>query len=294
MRSPAAAGQPWPTSATGLLAVLGDPVRHSLSPTMHNAALAHAGIDAAYLALPTPPSALGSVVAGLAATGALGVNVTVPHKVAVVDHCDALTDEARLIGAVNTLVLDDGRVTGDNTDASGLARALVEEAGLRPGARWVLLGTGGAARAAAVAAARLEADLLVVGRRPEAAAELADLARRAGAGDARSCGLDDAELAGAVGGADLLCNATPLGMDGERLPAAFHRLTAGQIAYDLVYRPPDTPFVVDAAAAGADAHHGLSMLVGQAADALERWGLGPAPVEVMRAAAEAALWPADG
>ena len=282
---PARGPGPWPVANTRGLAVLGWPVAHSLSPVMHNAALAAMGLDLAYLALPVPPDRLRDVVEALGTVGFLGANVTVPHKQAVMDCCDRLTSEAEAIGAVNTLRWDDdGALEGHNTDAIGLERALDEvDAGRGPA---VLLGTGGAARAAIVALVRRGADVLVVGRRPEAAAELADLGRSVAGTEVASAGLDDATVGEWVAAADLVVNATPLGMGREALPDAFMHLEAGQTAYDLVYAPPDTPFLQAASASGAAAHHGLSMLVHQAAAALEHWVGVEVPVELMRGAAE--------
>ena len=290
---------PWPTGSTRGLAVLGWPVRHSLSPVMHNAALAASGFDLTYLALPTPPEQLPVVVEAMGAMGFVGANVTVPHKQTVMSLCDTLTDEARLVGAVNTLTWRDGVLEGHNTDAIGLQRAL-DEVGA-PSGTAATLGTGGAARAAVVALVRRGMHVLLVGRRPEAVDELAamgqELAEQAPGRRVLSPGvvgvtLDDPEperVAGDVRGADLLVNATPLGMQGEDLHPWFMAPRADQVAYDLVYSPPDTPFLRAAAAVGAPAHHGLSMLVHQAAVAYEHWLGTPAPVTRMREAAETAL-----
>ena len=236
------------------------------------------------------PDRLGEVVGALGAVGCVGANVTVPHKQAVVAHCDRLTDEARTIGAVNTLTWTEHGLEGHNTDAVGLHRAL-DEVGAGRGPA-VLLGTGGAARAAVVALVRRGADVLVVGRRPAAAADVAALGASV-AGDGgpavTAMGLDADTLGERVAAAELVVNATPLGMQREALPAPFMALSPAQTAYDLVYAPPDTPFLQAAEAAGAAAHHGLSMLVHQAAVALERWTGRDAPVDVMRRAAETAL-----
>ena len=273
---------------TRLLAVLGWPVAHSLSPTIHNAALAASDRDAVYVALPVPPDDLAGVVAALRAVDAVGVNVTVPHKQAVMEACARVSDEARAIGAVNTLVPVEDGWEGDNTDAVGLQRAL-EPLATSPD-RAVLLGTGGAARAGAVALARLGAEVSVVGRRPDAAAELAGLAREHGGAEAAAVDLaDDHAVRDVVAAADVVVNATPLGMGGESLPGPFHQVASGQVAYDMVYRPAVTPFLAAASRAGAVAENGLGMLVGQAAAAWERW-FGVAPdTEVMRTAARAAL-----
>lgn len=281
---------PWPTAHTRPVALLGWPVRHSLSPVMHNAAFREQRLDLVYLAFPTPSGQLAEVVRMLGVVGAVGANVTVPHKVAVIDTCDVLTDEARLVGAVNTLAWTTEGLLGDNTDATGLADAMAADDAAAADDEVVLLGTGGAARAAAVATGRLRCRLTVVGRRAEQAAELAEVAARAGAAASVALHLDDqAAVGGAVESARTVVNATPLGMDGEQLPPPFTTLTADQVAYDLVYTPPETPFLQAAKARGAEAHHGLGMLVGQAAASYRRWTGQDAPVATMSAAAVAAL-----
>lgn len=285
-----AQGAAWPTATTRLVALLGWPARHSLSPQMHNAAFAEHALDVVYLALPTPPEALAGVVEALGVSGALGANVTVPHKQHVVAACDHLTDEARLIGAVNTLSWTVDGLLGDNTDAAGLRDALTADVAVAAGDRFVLLGTGGAARAAAVAIGRLQGRVTVAGRRRGAADGLAELATAAGASEVGVVDVTEtAALASAVSAARVVMNATPLGMAGERLPEPFHRLAAGQVAYDLVYEPSQTPFLTDAAAAGAGAHHGLGMLVGQAGASYAVWTGQPAPLATMSAVATAAL-----
>lgn len=280
----------WPGSATRPVALLGWPVRHSLSPAMHNAAFRELELDLVYLALPTPPAALGTVVAALGAVEAAGANVTVPHKEAVLARCDELTAEAELVGAVNTLCWTPDGLLGDNTDAVGLEQVLGGDLGLAVPTSAVLLGTGGAARAAVVALGRLGDPVTVVGRRPEAAQRLADLAAAAGSPETDAVDLADIDwVRSAVRGARLVMNATPLGMAGELLPDPFHELTGDQMAYDLVYNPPETPFLRDARARGAEAHHGLGMLVAQAAASFRRWTGQDAPTATMSAVAMAAL-----
>lgn len=283
-------GAPWPTAATRPVVLLGWPARHSRSPQMHNAAFAEQGLELVYLALEVPPQRLAATVEVLGAVGAVGANVTVPHKAAVVALCDHLTDEAALIGAVNTLTWTTDGLLGDNTDAVGLQEALTDDVSVPRGDRMVLLGTGGAARAVAVAAGRLQVELTVMGRRADAALDVAELARRAGAPSAIAVDLAEQDaVAAAVAAAHLVLNATPLGMQGERLPDPFHDLRAGQVAYDLIYDPPQTPFLRSAADAGADAHHGIGMLVGQAAASYRRWTGRSAPLGAMSAAAVAAV-----
>lgn len=279
----------WPTASTRLVVLLGWPARHSLSPQLHNAAFRAQGLDLVYLAVPTPADHVRAVVAALGAMDVVGANVTVPHKRTVVGLCDELTEEAQLIGAVNTLHWSPAGLVGDNSDASGLVAALRDEVGPAPGERWVLLGTGGAARAAAVAIGRTEGVLSVAGRRPEAAEEVADLAVRAGAVGAEVVAAEDPQrLSDVVAAARTIVNATPLGMHGEPLPEPLMTLAPGQVAYDLVYGTA-TPFLVAAREHGAAAHDGLGMLLGQAAVSYERWTDRPAPREVMAAAARRAL-----
>jgi shikimate dehydrogenase len=235
-----------------------------------------------YVVLPCTPDDLPGVVSTLRAVDAVGANVTVPHKSAVVDLCDGVTDEAALVGAVNTLLVDDGALIGDNTDAAGLRAAWQEAFGLDRISSVAVLGTGGAARAVAVAAARIGARLTVVGRRADAAASLASLAERAGAAQVAGVAVGSPAASRAVEEASLVVNATPLGMRGEPLPDPFMQLDPTQIAYDLVYEPPDTPFLGAADARGASAHNGLGMLLHQAALAFRLWTGKEPPLTVMR------------
>lgn len=278
-----------PGATTRLAAVVGWPVSHSASPAIMNAAFAVTGVDAVHVALAVAPEDLGTVVAALRAVGALGANVTVPHKVTVMAHCDRLTDEARLVGAVNLLTVTEGEVVGDNGDAIGLAAALASDVGDLVGELAVVVGTGGAARAALVALSRAGAVVSVAGRRSDAAHELVALAAAPG----RALDLADTPgLAEEVARARLVVNATTLGLRDEPLPAACHALGPEQVAYDLVYRPNPTPFLAAARSAGAAAFDGTGMLVAQAAVAFERWTGRDAPTEVMRRAVPRSAPPA--
>lgn len=265
------------TARTRVACLLGHPVAHSASPQIHTAAFAAAGVDAVYVAFDVSPEDLPAAVAGLRRLGILGANVTVPHKRAVLALVDARTPEAAAVGAANTLVLDGGALTADNTDAPGLRTVLERDVGLRPGDAAVIFGAGGAARAAAVALGRLGARVRVEARRAAAARAVSEVAEAAGA------------TTGAAGAPRLVVNATPLGLHGEALPDRFMRLSEDQVALDLVYRRGSTPFLHAARRAGAGAHDGLGMLVAQAAWSFERWTGLPAPVENMARAARAAL-----
>ncbi|MEM6783385.1 MAG: shikimate dehydrogenase [Bacteroidota bacterium] len=266
-----------PTAHTRLALLLGDPVAHSRSPAIHNAAFRALGIDAVYLASRVAPDDLGDAVAGLRALGVLGANVTIPHKQAILPHLDALTPVAEAIGAVNTVVPQpDGTLLGTNTDAAGFFEPLRPHTRQLNGAEAVVFGAGGAARAvvyALLTEVRL-ARLTLVARAPAKATALADDFAQL---DPRRllAVLSNDDASAAVQGATLLVNATPLGMHGAyeaETPwphaADFH---AGQIAYDLVYTPAETRFLREAAARGATPLGGMAMLIGQAAEAFRLW-----------------------
>ena len=268
-----------PSAATRLVALLGHPVGHSISPQIHNAAFAATGIDAVYVALDVAPQRIDAAVDALEAMGFLGANVTVPHKRAVYLRIPRRSDDAERSGAANTVYWSDGALSVDNTDVEALRRVLATDVGLSAGEGVVLLGTGGAARAAAVALGHFGATVEVVGRRPDAVNEIRAVATAADAVSAE------------VAEPRLVINATPLGLHGEALPDRFLALGAGQVALDLVYGASATPFVAAARASGATALDGRGMLVHQAAAAFERWTGTRAPLPVMAAAAQRALDP---
>ncbi len=271
------------TATTRLLVLLGHPVAHSVSPAMHNAAIAAAGLDLAYVAADVATGHVPTAIAGLAALGAVGANVTLPHKRAAMAACATVSDDARAVGAVNTLTFagPDAAPAGDNTDVAGFLAGLGE----RAVSRAVVLGAGGAARAVVVALKRRDVAVTLVVRDPARAVGVAALA--AGP-SADVVAVDAADLSEHVAAADLVVNATPLGWHGEHLPGAFHDLRAGQVAHDLNYAADESPFLVDAQRAGATTIDGLAMVVGQAASSFRTWtGVEP-DVAAMAAAARAA------
>ena len=277
-------GEPRIGGATRVAAVLGWPVAHSLSPVIHNAAFAALEMDWTYVALPVEPGAVPAAVAGLQALGFAGANVTMPHKEAVAEVMDELTEDAARLRAVNTIEVAGGRLIGHNTDAPGFARFLEDDAGFDPaGKTAVLFGAGGAARACALAGARAGLTRIAVAlREPARAAPLAD------ALDGFETEVEAIAFGHAAGAsADLVINATPLGAHGEGLPLP--KLGADALFVDLLYRPAMTPAQQAAKAAGAQAVGGLGLLLHQAALAFELWTGRPAPLEVMSAAAVAAL-----
>lgn len=276
---------PVPTNPR-LVALLGWPVAHSVSPHLHNASFREHGLDLVYVAVPCHPERLAATVATLGEIGTIGANVTVPHKQAVVALCDGVTDEAELVGAVNTLHWTPDGLVGDNTDAVGLGAVIRDDLATSAGDRVVVLGTGGAARAVAVAFGRVGAALTVVGRRADAAQSVAELGDRAGATSADAVDLEQtAWVEAAVADAEVVVNATPLGLDGEQLPAPFTRVGGGQRALDLIYNPVETPWLAAARGNGAEPHHGLGMLIGQAAAAYRTWTGREAPTGTMSAVA---------
>lgn len=270
------------TGRTALYGVIGHPVAHSRSPEMQNAAFAKAGIDASYVALPVAPEDVAEAVSGALALGFGGLNVTVPHKQAVLPLCVALDPAAREVGAVNVLRRAAGGWEGFNTDAPALA-ALLDAAGVGRGARALLLGAGGAARAAAWALARSGAALRIAARRSDAAVDLAaEFAEVSlpGAPAPRPASWED--LADEAKAADVVVNGTPIGLAGhaEAVPGlAFRR---GQVAADFVYG--DTAFARAARKAGARLVTGEQILVRQGALAFTLWTGRPAPEAVMAAA----------
>ena len=278
-------------TAPRLVGVLGWPVGHSLSPAMHNAALRALKLDWRYLLLPVHPDQIADAVRGLRALGFSGANVTIPHKVAVYGLMDELTPEALAVGAVNTIIIRDGRFIGHNTDAYGFLTALTA-AGYAPAERAALvLGAGGAARSVVFALARAGAHVAVYNRTQERAQALAaGLAPHLPGADVQIVAV--AGLAAALRSADLVVNTTSVGMTGgppgSPLPTGA-QLRAGATVYDLIYTPRLTPFLRQARACGAQTIGGLGMLVHQGAQALTLWTGREAPVDVMERAARRAL-----
>ena len=267
---------------TRLFAVLGHPVSHSLSPAMHQAAFRALKLDAVYTAVDTPPASLRPILKALALAGVDGLNVTVPLKEAVIPLLDRVEMRARAIGAVNTIVIRGRRTTGHNTDGAGLLQAL-RELGWRPRAgEAVLLGAGGASRAAAWELSRIRGlRLTIANRRPERARGLAQWLRRQRPG-AR---VEAVPLRRApVRTAQLLINATTLGMKpSDPLPIDPSKLQRGAVVYDLVYHR-QTRLVNAARRRGCVAANGLSMLLYQGAESFRLWTGRRPPLDAMRRA----------
>ncbi len=263
--------------STRVLAVVGHPVAHSLSPEMHNAACSALGLDAVYVAVDADPSALPHVLRGFEAVGISG-NLTVPHKIQAADLLFRKTDIANDLGAVNTFWLEGNRLVGDNTDVGGVLDALDHLDAPDP---WLVAGTGGTARAVAAAARDASATLLVQSRDARRAADFAAWARGIGA-DAHE---DDGRQVGTA------INATPLGLQpGDPLPITADRADGCTAALDLVYAKGETQWCTELRARGATVADGRAVLVAQGIRAFNRFFPDvEAPREVMKAAVERAL-----
>lgn len=275
------------------LGLLGYPLAHSISPAFQQAALDHLGIDARYEAWSVPPEGLAAKVARLRYPDALGANVTVPHKEAVIPLLDSLDGWARAVGAVNTIVKRNGGLQGYNTDGYGFLQGLHELFFNPSGARVLLLGAGGAARAVALALAEQKVASIAIANRTlqraeRLARELGGRVPHAGALPLEGGALREAALA-----SDLIVNCTAVGMrhtpdEGETLLTA-DSIPPQAVVYDLVYNPVETPFLREAKRAGARTIGGLTMLVYQGAASFTLWTGREAPVEVMMRAARSAL-----
>ncbi|MGL5058919.1 MAG: shikimate dehydrogenase [Microcoleus sp.] len=283
---------------TKLLGVIGYPIAHSLSPAMHNAAIANLGVDFVYLALPVKPEDLKTAIAGFSAIELRGFSITIPHKQAILPLLAEISPIARAIGAVNTVYMTDKGWCGTNTYAEGFLAPLLASTPPTPpyqgGAQdkvAVILGNGGAARAVVAGCAQLGcAEIHVVGRSEQKLTEFQQswVDSPLPVKNLQVHSWDN--LPALISQADLLVNTTPVGMypHGEKSPVdvrTIDRISPGAIAYDLIYNPSPTQFLKDASARGAIAIDGLEMLVQQGAAALKIWlDRESVPVDVMRQA----------
>jgi shikimate dehydrogenase len=266
--------------STRKVGVIGWPIEHTLSPVIHNAAFVALGMDWVYVPLPVATARLPAALDGLGALGFAGADVTMPHKTRSAELVSDLSHDARLLHAVNTIVVGTDGLAGHNTDALGFERFLREDAGFDPSGRAALLfGAGGGARACALALSRSGlAELSVAVREPSRGEDLR--ATLEGSGTAlRVVSIDD--VSGAH--ADLIVNATPLGVHGERLPLP--SLVPGVVGVDLLYRPSATPFQAEIREGGGSVFGGLGLLLHQAAISFELWTGQTPPLSVMSAAA---------
>ncbi|MGN7414160.1 shikimate dehydrogenase [Paenibacillus sp. SAF-068] len=269
-----------------LLGVMGDPIAHSKSPAMHNAALLAAGVNGMYMPLHVHPDQLEAAVRGIVALGYRGVNVTIPHKEQVMQYLDVLDESARLIGAVNTIVNEGGTLTGYNTDGIGYVRSLKEEAVPElAGKHIAVLGAGGAARGVIYALALEKPERIhILNRTADRAIALASDLRGHGLGEISGSGMED--VATVLATADIVINTTSAGMHPhvDDVPVDPSLIREGAAVSDLIYNPLETRLLRESRMRGCTVHGGLGMFVYQGAVAFEHWLSIPAPVETMRRA----------
>ncbi|TAK07972.1 MAG: shikimate dehydrogenase [Candidatus Manganitrophaceae bacterium] len=281
------------TGQTKLFGIFGHPVAHTLSPFMHNAAFDAVGLPYRYVPFEVPPDRLEGAVKGILPLGIRGVNVTIPHKEAILPFLDQVDEEAKMIGAVNTVEVISGRLIGHNTDGRGFLESLFEMKVALSGKRVILLGAGGAARAvAAVLAQQSIAEMVIVARTAARGKALAD--RLAAISPGLKVSLWGADWGSPLPAdpdrSTLLINTTPLGMKQEDpLPFPIHLIDSRWSVADLIYRPAETALLAAAKRAGAQVIPGLGMLLHQGVLAFEIWTGQKAPLSVMRQALQNAL-----
>lgn len=270
---------------TKIYGIFGYPVEHTFSPGMHNTAFKKLGMNACYIPFAVPPDGLADAVKAVIPLNLHGLNITVPHKERIIPMLDELSEEARLIGAVNTVEIREGRLIGHNTDGRGFLRSLKEEARFNPkGKKFLLVGSGGAARAVGFSLALAGASTIFLRDiDPGKARLLAQNIREKTGVDVLS--IPEESVAESARGADCVINATPLGLKkNDALPLPPTYIEPKHLVCDLVYNPPATGFLRAARTKKAKIHRGLGMLLYQGVIAFEIWTRTKAPVSVMKAA----------
>jgi shikimate dehydrogenase len=269
--------------------IIGDPIEHTMSPAMHNAAFQTLGLDYTYVPFRVKSLELKKAIEGIRGLNLRGLNVTIPHKVAVMQFLDRIDPLAEKIGAVNTIVNDDGILSGYNTDATGFLQTLHDKDVDPEDKKVLLLGAGGAARAIGNVLAGEKARITILNRRQELswAEDLAHLLTRHYGAKVNTGELTPENLQRAIEGVDIVVNSTSLGMspDDDQTPVPADLLGASLTVFDVVYNPYETRLLREAKAAGAKTINGLEMLVRQGAIAFEKWTGIKAPVDVMRQSA---------
>ncbi|MEW6095330.1 MAG: shikimate dehydrogenase [bacterium] len=273
---------------TKIVGLIGYPIDYTLSPTMHNAAFKELNLNFVYLPFKVKLENLKLAINGLFALNIVGANVTIPHKEEVMKYLDDFSQEAGMIGAVNTICVQEGRLIGDNTDGKGFVTSLIEEMNIEPcGKKIFILGAGGAARAIGFSLAKLGVKRITFTDKELVKAEslLSDIKHHFYELWLDTVGLEDEEFGDYVKECDILINATPCGMH-ENDPLLINPdwLFPNQIVYDIIYNPPKTPLLKIAKEKGCKTQNGISMLVHQGALSFELWTGKKAPIEVMRQA----------
>lgn len=279
------------TGKTANLGVIGHPIAHSLSPAMQNAGIQAAGLDYAYIAMPVQPEKLSCAVEGLRALGFCGFNVTIPHKQAVMAYLDEIQADARLIGAVNTVAIKDGKLIGYNTDMTGFIQAM-KDRGFQPaGKNALLLGAGGAARAIICGLLKEGVKSLTIAVRNVVKAQNV-AGCFADAMDIEVLDWHSQEFKAALARTQLLINSTPLGMAPKvdaMPPVDWTLVSEDAFVYDIIYTPAETLFLRTAREHGCNVLNGEAMLVGQGREAFRIWTGKELPKEPMAEALRSCL-----
>ena len=260
----------------GTYAVIGDPIEHSMSPLVHNAAFKELGMDSSYMAYRIEKGDLEDGIESLKSARIAGFNVTIPHKVDVLKYLDTYDDDCKLIGAANTVEISNGKLAGYNTDVEGFLDPLREREIELYGLNVLLLGAGGAARAIVAALVKQKCSITIANRTVKSAYALEEL------GNVCVKSINDA--ADLAKSASLIVNATSLGLKGENSPIPAESMNADQIIYDIVYRPMKTELLREASKAGAIVVYGYEMLLGQACRSFKIWHKRDAPKNIMKRA----------
>ncbi|MEE9366227.1 MAG: shikimate dehydrogenase [Dehalococcoidales bacterium] len=279
------------TGKTRVCGIIGDPIEHSMSPVMHNAAFEALGLGYAYLPFRVRREELPEAIAGIRALNLVGLNVTLPHKVDVIPLLDKLDPLAERVKAVNTIVNENGVLAGYNTDAPGFLQTLLAK-GIEPeGKKIVILGAGGAAKGISFILAGAGAKLVILNRTLPKAEELASQIAQFYHKKLEAMALSDENLSKALDGADVLVNTTSVGMvpGVDQTPVPAKLLKSDMTVFDIVYNPLETRLLREAKAAGARTIDGLDMLVWQGVLAFEKFTGQKAPFEIMKQAAAKAL-----
>ena len=275
---------------TKVCAVIGDPVEHSLSPCFQNAAFQHLKLDFIYVAFTVKAEDLGDAISGVRSLGIYGLNVTMPHKISVIKYLDELDERADRIKSVNTILNRNGKLIGYTTDGIGVLNALKYNGVDPKGKKVVILGAGGAARSASYALSEVAGELVILNRTIERARNLASKVRKLIGShvNVKWDGLTEESLRREIREADILINATPVGMSPDVNGTLVEKrlLHPDMVVFDMIYHPLKTRLLREAEEVGAKTINGLSMLIHQGAASFEIWTGVEAPVDVMMKAAE--------
>lgn len=272
------------SAKTKLCCLIGDPVEHSLSPKMHNTAFENLGLDYVYLALRVKSEDLEKAILGIRALGIRGLNVTMPHKISVMRFLDKIDEAAQKIGAVNTIVNENGILIGFNTDGLSALRALKEADVEIENKKVIILGAGGAARSISFYITPLVRELIIAGKTEEEAKNLAEDLEKFFQKEIRSIENNSDNLKRELPNTQILINATPVGMvpNINDMPLDINLIDPNLIVFDVIYNPPKTKLLREAGKLGVKTINGIGMLVNQGAEAFRMWTGKEPPIELMK------------